>query len=537
MEHFTAKDKQQIEGHGLSLDKVYQNLKAFEAGIPRTELISPATLENGIWKLTDRELKFYGEKYENKNVKVVKFVPASGAATRMFKELLAFLQELQGFAESSLVVLKKKLKNPKHANINTFFDHFSAFAFYAELLSETKMRYPDFDRFSEEEKKYYLTRTLLDENKLNFSNLPKGLVPFHKYSNEIRTAFEEHLFEAIAYSSKNNLGILHFTVTEKHLKKFENELERIREEFEKKQETTKFEVGFSFQSESTDTIASTMENKPFRNENGDLVFRPSGHGALLENLNQIDTDLIFIKNIDNVSVENNLPLVSTYKKALAGILLEIQKEAFGLLKDLQACLPTRQSFQNDLQGFQNHVGGSENHFAKSTEETIQQAKRFLKEKLNIRQESNTLSEIQVLLNRPIRICGMVKNTGAPGGGPFWIKDEKGTVSLQIVETAQIDNNDLNQRAILEQATHFNPVDLVCGVKNYQGGKFNLMEFSNPKRGFITRKSANGQDLKALELPGLWNGAMEYWNSVFIEVPLETFNPVKAVTDLLKPKHQ
>lgn len=532
MEHFTSKDKQQIESHRLSLEKVYQDLDTFKKGIPFTKLVQPATIGNGIRKLTDSELDYYSGKYEEESLDVVKFVPASGAATRMFKDLLAFLNTLNGVAEDDEEEQRKQFYKAQTEAVKTFFDHLPAFAFYDKLVAETKMHYPDFDRLSTERKKYSLAKTLLDKDKLNFSNLPKGLVPFHNYADETRTAFEEHFVEAESYSTKNGLGKLHFTVAETHLKEFENELEYIRKKYGRKEETKNFEVDFSFQSKGSDTIAVDMENIPFRDENEHLVFRPSGHGALLENLNQIDADIIFIKNIDNVSVENNLSLVSIYKKALAGILLEIQEETYGFLEDLQG-------FQNlvGLSGKSSVSTRSKKDLAGEAEETIQQAKTFLKEKLNVFDEPQTLSELKNLLDRPIRICGMVQNTGDPGGGPFWMKAKDEVVSLQIVEMAQVDLGDPQQHEILKKATHFNPVDLVCGVKNFKGEKFDLSQFSNPENGFISNKSMNGRALKALELPGLWNGAMEHWNTIFVEVPLETFNPVKTVIDLLKSKHQ
>lgn len=543
MKNLTQKDIQQLKSHGLSPEKVEQQLETFKTGIPFVKLVAPATLEGGIRKLSKTEIKKYAEKYDAQNMDIVKFVPASGAATRMFKDLQGFqnlvglhdrtwkwgkkatsrlgdlARERQGEAVKGLQgdeLFEKELNKPEHKPVREFFKTLPDFAFYELLRSETQKHYPDFDDFSETEKNYILLKTLLDKDKLNFSNLPKGLVPFHKYANETRTAFEEHFFEANALGSNVKL---HFTIAEKHLEKFKREYKKI----------TNFsplegdaegrgglipshfgEVGWGFQEKSTDTIAVDMENKPFRDENGKLVFRPAGHGALLENLNTIDADIIFIKNIDNVSTEKNLSAIAEHKKALAGILLELQTGVFGLLKNLQGSV---------------------------SDKTREEAHIFLKEKLNISNPPENITHIKTLFDRPIRVCGMVKNTGAPGGGPFWVQEEDGKISLQIVETAQIDLENPQQKEIFENATHFNPVDLVCGVKNYKGKKFDLMEFSNSKRGFITLKSMNGKSLKALELPGLWNGAMEHWNTVFVEVPLETFNPVKTVMDLLKPGHQ
>ena len=503
MEKFTAEDIRQIETHGLSLENVRQNLQTFAEGIAFTTLAAPATLENGIHELSAEEVRFYAEKYENQNPDIIKFVPASGAATRMFKDLQIYLSaEREQFEEIE-----------KYSPVEKFFDEIREFPFYEKLISEAKKQYPNFDQFSNSDKKYFLLKTLLDEDKLNFCNLPKGLVPFHKYPEETRTAFAEHLFEAAMYGTKNGRAKLHFTVAEEHFEKFKTEFDQIGNQVEKHTET-QFDLTFSFQQKNTDTLSVDMENRPFRDENGALCFRPAGHGALLKNLNQMPADIVFIKNIDNVSTQENFATIATYKKALAGILLEIQAETFQFLRDFE-------EFPNE----------------KIPEKLLQNARLFLKEKLNVRTEPKSLSELIHLLNRPIRVCGMVKNSGAPGGGPFWIKDESGNLSLQIVETAQIDLETREQKEILEKATHFNPVDLVCGTKNYKGKKFDLSTFSNPKRGFITQKSANGKDLKALELPGLWNGGMEHWNTIFVEVPVETFIPVKTVLDLLRPEHR
>ncbi|HET8837603.1 MAG TPA: DUF4301 family protein [Flavobacteriaceae bacterium] len=511
MEKFSENDLQQIERHGLSLEEINGNIETFEQGIPYTELIAPATLKNGIKKLSDSEIHSYIEKYDTAKPDVIKFVPASGAATRMFKDLQVFLQKLTDEKE-----LENQLKLPEFANVRMFFDGLPVFPFYQEILPLVEKYFPHYKESSLNAKAYFFLRTLLDLDKANFSTLPKGLVPFHEYTDEIRTAFEEHFHEAAMYCAKNEQAKLHFTVAEEHAEKFEKEFQNFKDRIESKTGTI-FEWQHSVQEKTTDTLAVDLENMPFRNETGDLCFRPAGHGALLGNLNRINADIVFIKNIDNVATKNHLPVIATYKKALAGILIEIQEEAFRLLRELHA-LPE---------------GRSQRAFS---EKIIQDAKSFSKEKLNIRHEPTSTAEIIEMLNRPIRICGMVENAGAPGGGPFWIKDGKENTSLQIVETAQIDLNKPQQKEILEKATHFNPVDLICGLKNYKGEKFDLFEFANPKRGFISQKSANGRNLKALELPGLWNGSMEYWNTIFVEVPAETFNPVKTVLDLLRTEH-
>ena len=339
---------------------------------------------------------------------------------------------------------------------------------------------------------------MLDSDKLNYGFYPKGLFPFHKYKDHIvSTAFEEHLFEASHYASSNNKANLHFTISEKHNHKFDEEFKRIEAIVERKTNTT-FNISFSYQKSSTDTIAVTPKNEPFRDENNQLLFRPSGHGALLENLNDLDADIVFIKNIDNVVVFKFEQEVAEYKKMLAGILLEMQEEAFTYLKQLKT---------DDLSEAK-RVEIAEFLFKKMN---VVISPEF--EKYSAKYQIDYLTE---KLDRPIRVCGMVKNEGEPGGGPFWVKGENGLTSLQIVESAQIDKKNKQQKDILKSATHFNPVDLVCGIKNYKGEKFDLNTFVDPKTAFITMKTKVGKDLKALELPGLWNGSMAQWNTILLK---------------------
>ena len=350
----------------------------------------------------------------------------------------------------------------------------------------------------------------MQEDGLNFSNLPKGLVPFHGYENYSATAFEEHLVEASKYAAKDGKAKLHFTVTEDHLEKFKSTFQAIKDRVEKQTET-EFEIEYSFQKKSTDTIAVDFDNRPFRDDEGKILFRPGGHGALIENLNDLDTDLIFIKNIDNVIKQENLETIVSYKKVLAGELINVQEKIFEVLNRI------------DQDGFNKHI--------------LAAANDLLEEKLSVKTRLETEEDVRNFLDRPIRICGMVENQGAPGGGPFWVKDGEGNISLQIIEGAQMDTDDPAQNEIAQNATHFNPVDLVCSVRNYKGEKFDLTKYVNPKKGFITQKSKFGRNLKALELPGLWNGGMAYWNTMFVEVPIITFNPVKNVVDLLNENHQ
>ncbi|WP_396193814.1 DUF4301 family protein, partial [Flavobacterium sp.] len=331
------------------------------------------------------------------------------------------------------------------------------------------------------------------------------------------TPVEEHLNECAFYASSNSVSHLHFTVTEHHENLFKAIIDKVKEKVESKS-NTKVHITYSYQDQSTDTIAVDMNNQPFRNENNELVFRPGGHGALINNLNELDADVIFIKNIDNV-IQNHINEITLYKKGLAGILLELQEKTFQILTAID---------QNNLSA-----------------EDIPVVIDFMQQQLNIDVlkdfQKYTLEHkidfIKNKLNRPIRVCGMVKNEGEPGGGPFWVRSSKGNVSLQIVESSQVETNNLEQATVLAKATHFNPVDLVCATKNYQGQKFNLTQFVDHSTGFIVHKNNKGKELKGYELPGLWNGAMAKWITVFVEVPLVTFNPVKTVNDLLKPAHQ
>ena len=361
-------------------------------------------------------------------------------------------------------------------------------------------------------------REMLEADKLHFDFYPKGLLPFHNYSGQVVTAFEEHLKEGALYASSDNMARLHFTVSEQHETMFHEIYQAVKGPLTKSTGVD-YIVNFSQQKPSTDTLAVTPENTPFRVNDGSLLFRPGGHGALIENLNDQDADIIFIKNVDNVVVDDYVEEVAFNKEVLAGLLIDLQDKAFFYAKILN---------KNDL-----------------VAEQLTEIQEFVEQQLNVRFSDSfgsfSISEqIEIIkdkINRPIRVCGMVKNEGEPGGGPFWIVDPQGHKSLQIVESAQVDKDNHEQWAIFENSTHFNPVDIVCGVKNYMGEKFNLLNFVDTKQGFISQKTKDGKELKALELPGLWNGAMAYWNTIFVEVPLVTFNPVKTVNDLLKSHHQ
>ncbi|HRV55787.1 MAG TPA: DUF4301 family protein [Mangrovimonas sp.] len=512
----TDQDILQIEKKGLTVDKVNAQIEVFKKGIPFTNLVSAATIGNGILNPDVEEQANYVSFFDTKKseVSIVKFTPASGAATRMFKFLFQFLDEYNPEIGSINAFINRN----KAKELSLFFVGLEKFPFYAEVIEKAKQLYPNFDSLNDSQQKLIFIKTMLDEDKLNFSFYPKGLLPFHKYREHNATAFEEHLFEAALYCASNGKARLHFTISEKHEDKFDEEFQRIEKIVERKK-NTQFDIVFSYQKESTDTIAVTKNNEPFRQEDGSLLFRPSGHGALLDNLNDIDADIIFVKNIDNVVVFKYENEVAYYKKMLGGILLSVQEQAFQYAERLE--------------------------LRTVTDTEITEITNFLKTKLNVVFSSEydkyskkyKIEYLMEKLNRPIRVCGMVKNEGEPGGGPFWTKDQADNISLQIVESAQIDKNIRAQKNILKNATHFNPVDIVCGVKNYKGQKYDLHEYVDHNTAFISMKTKTGKDLKALELPGLWNGRMAFWNTIFVEVPLITFNPVKTVNDLLKPAHQ
>ncbi|TYA52984.1 DUF4301 family protein [Formosa maritima] len=513
---FSDKDIHLIENKGLTVEKVTSQIELFKTGLPYVNLQSVAIINNGILQLTNEEKKASIDLFEaqRNNYSIIKFVPASGAATRMFKSFFSFIEDYNPDQET----VNAYINRTKESALAVFFVGLEKLPFYKKVLNKIEKVYPEYDTSSTDKQRLMFVKTMLDVDKLNYGFYPKGLLPFHQYKEHIATAFEEHLFEAALYASSNNKANIHYTISEKYKDIFDDEFKKIQTIVERKT-NTKFEISFSYQKEATDTIAVTEHNKPFRLEDGSLLFRPSGHGALLSNLNDLDADIIFIKNIDNVVVFKYESEVSEFKKMLAGILINVQTKAFNYLEKLES----------------NHT----------SEADILEIATFLTNKMNVVISSEFekyATEYQVAylkdkLNRPIRVCGMVKNEGEPGGGPFWVKDESGQISLQIVESAQINKKDKHQKDILKNATHFNPVDLVCGIKDYKGNPFNLEEFVDHKTAFITMKTKTGKDLKALELPGLWNGSMANWNTIFVEVPLITFNPVKTVTDLLKPTHQ
>ncbi|GAB5398722.1 MAG: hypothetical protein Aureis2KO_03070 [Aureisphaera sp.] len=503
----TEKDIDQIEAHGLTLHKVYKQLETFSRGIPFANVITTASLGNGIQAINDDAQKGLENYYDSKKdeLDVVKFVPASGAATRMFKFLHEFLDNFDPEKD----VFRTYVKNNPSQDLEAFFSSLSDFAFVNEVRKKVREMYPDYKKSSKGKRYYCFANAMLSKKGLNFGDKPKGLIPFHRYKKYATTAFEEQLIEAAGYAAVKDDVYLHFTFSEKHVESFKDEFNAVRSRVSRKTKKT-YHISYSFQNKDTDSIAVTPDNKPVRDKKGGLIFRPSGHGALLHNLNEVNADVVFIKNIDNVAAQEYNTEIGCYKKVLGGKLLQLQSKIFGYLKKLQG---------------------------EVTLDEVKEIQSFIWNDLDVKDIPHGISAMIEFLDRPLRVCGVVRNTGAPGGGPFWVKNSEGQVSLQIVEKSQIDVGNERQQGIVNEATHFNPVDIVCGLRNYKGEKFDLMQFADPHTGIIAEKSENGKPIKALELPGLWNGGMAHWNTIFVEVPLITFNPVKTVNDLLKKEHR
>ena len=499
-------DQALLSKKGISVEQFAEQLKTFKTGFPFLKIEAAATVDNGVLRPSDEEIAQYlavWDKYCKDGNSVLKCVPASGAASRMFKDLFSFLS-----ADYDV---------PTTDFEKNFFANIEKFAFYGELNEMcVKNNSNSIKELIEKGNYKAVVFNLLDFTGMNYGSLPKGLLKFHTYSDDVRTSVEEHFVEGALYAAMGSKVRLHFTVSPNHKALFE-ELVAERKPVYEKMFGVEYEIAFSEQKQSTDTVAADADNEPFR-ENGALVFRPGGHGALIENLNDIDADVIFIKNIDNVVPDRLKDATVTYKKLLAGILVDLQKQAFEYLRVIDS--------------------------GKYTHEQIEEMIRFVQNKLMCRntdvkhmEDCELVLYLRKKLNRPMRVCGMVKNVGEPGGGPFLAYNPDGSVSLQILESSQIDMNNESAKSMFENGTHFNPVDLVCAVKNYKGEKFNLPEYVDKNTGFISHKSKNGRELKAMELPGLWNGAMSDWSTIFVEVPLVTFNPVKTVNDLLREVHQ
>ena len=444
---FTPSDLAQLQARGISEEKALKQLQSFATGFPELDIVSAASVGNGVLNPTEEEIDAYvkaWQDYLNEGHTVLKFVPASGAASRMFKDLFEYLE-----TGERTKFIDKFLTEKEH------------FAFAPQLAGLDEQA--------------AVSHLLKD---MNYGNLPKGLLLFHSYEDGARTPALEHLVEGAMYAASKGEVNIHFTVSHEHLPLFQAHLAEYQAAYEEKLGVT-FHISYSEQKPSTDTLAANPDGTPFRTADGKLLFRPGGHGALIENLNEQEADVIFIKNIDNVVPDRLKGDTVRYKQLLAGVLVTEQKKIFEQLQD-----PTLTADQ------------------------------------------------KAKLQRPLRVCGVVKNTGEPGGGPFLVREEDGTISCQILESSQIADP-----ALMQQATHFNPVDLVCATRDAEGKPYYLPDFVDEKTGFISHKSKDGKELLALELPGLWNGAMSRWNTIFVEVPVSTFNPVKTVNDLLRAEHQ
>jgi len=509
----------QVYNRNIHLDKIEKQLDIFRNGIAKINLERPAVLTDGVVGLSKEEAAESALYFDSKkeSYKLKKFVPASGAATRMFKFLHDFISNYNPEKETINGYINRKKDN----SLEVFLLGLEKFPFYAEIAAEAEKHivYPagDDENVREDARSYSFIKTMMSEQFFDYANKPKGIIPFHCYNEFSATPIYEHLRESVAYAGSQGQTHIHFTISENHLNGFLDSINEVRAKVEE-ESGIKISFNFTYQHQETDTLAVDMDNKPFRDEKGTLLFRPGGHGALIENLNRLDADIVFVKNIDNVR-HTKMETIATYKKALGGMLIKLQEKV-----------------NHYLEHIENHEVDEQ-----ELDEIVDFAAIQLSQDISPDFDKFTLENkfqyVKECLNRPIRICGMVKNEGEPGGGPFWVKGKRGRVSLQIVESSQIDLDNKIQSHIFSQSTHFNPVDLVCGLKDYKGNKFDLTQFVDPNTGFIVYKNRMGKDVKSYELPGLWNGAMAGWITVFVEVPLKTFNPVKTVNDLLKPAHQ
>ena len=503
----SQQDLKQLAQKGISEAQIEYQLGQFKTGFPFLKLEAAASIERGIVAPNEADRKKYVEawqQYKAAGKRVVKFVPASGAASRMFKDMFAFVD-----ADYDVPTTDFEKK---------YFDNIEKFAFYDELDAACKKNEGKGIKALISEGNYKaVAANMLKAEGLNYGQLPKGLLLFHNYPEGPRTPMEEHLVEGALYAASNGEAHVHFTVSHEHMDLFKAKVAQKADVYAKKY-GIKYDITFSEQKPSTDTIAANPDGTPFRNSDGTLLFRPGGHGALIENLNEIEADVIFVKNIDNVVPDRLKPETVEWKQIIAGVLVTLQEKAFEYLRLLDT--------------------------GKYSHEQIEEIIRFVQQDLCCRksdikelEDAELVIYLRNKLNRPMRVCGVVKNVGEPGGGPFLTYNQDGTVSLQIPESSQIDKSNKEYMEMFTKGTHFNPVDLVCAVKDYKGNAFDLPKYVDPTTGFISQKSKSGKELQALELPGLWNGAMSDWSTIFVEVPLGTFNPVKTVNDLLREQHQ
>ncbi len=512
MLNLSQHDHMAIKAHALSIEQIEAQLQQLRDGVPPLHLVRPCHIGDGIRKFTSQELADYQKLFHRAHAegRISKFIPASGAATRMFKDLLQFVE-----TADSLTLNKQNDLQPPEV-IAQAWERLHEFPFLDDLQRHTEEAGMDFNKLYDSKRMAQVFHILLHTPGLGYANLPKALLPFHHYPDGTRTSLEEHVHEAMMFAETGGENIqIHLTVSAQFEEQVKTHLEIIR----KKVSATemKFDLTVSIQKPSTDTVALDSNNQLFRNEQGDIIFRPGGHGALLENLNDCQGDIVCISNIDNVVPDYLKESTVQWRKALGGYLIMVQEGVFHHLQQLASPRP----------------------------EVIEEAKTFTEDQLkhqfsesfdsmDIQKKANQLKQ---LLHRPIRVCGVVPNTGDAGGGPFWVQQDNGSQSRQIVEQSQADPTSELQQQLFKTATHFNPVDLVCGVRDYQGSPFNLLEFSDPNTSFISHKTYQGRPLKALEWPGLWNGGMANWNTLFVEIPRSTFNPVKTFMDWLHPHHQ
>ncbi|MBP5411961.1 MAG: DUF4301 family protein [Bacteroidales bacterium] len=502
---FTEQDYAAIKAHQIDMASLNNQCSMVLCDCARVKLSAPIQPGNGLYEVNDKYIEQSLNSYVKKtgDKKIVKFVPASGAATRMFKDIYVYLNE-------------GKLPHSVQAVI----DSLSKFAFYSSLQQCMQKAGLDMETQALQDNYKIIFTYLLEKEGLNYAHLPKGLLEFHSYPHqEVRTAAEEHLVEAALYAvSGDKKAHVHFTISPEHEQLFKDFISQKQEKYEQMLNVT-YDITYSFQHPSTDTLAFDEDNKPFRDEKGNLVFRPGGHGSLIKNLNDIDADIVFIKNIDNVTMDMYKADTIKYKKVLASLLMDMQQEVFAGMRMLDNnAHPTPAQLQ-------------------TCEEML--SKNFFVVLPHYYYEMDTKGRAQYLcrlMNRPMRVCGVVKQEGEPGGGPFWTVDNNGMRNLQIVETSEMDLNDTAQQEIVSSSSYFNPVDIACSIKNYKGEKFQLSDFVDYQRYFVSSKSSNGKTLKAIENPGLWNGAMSNWLTVFVSTPISTFSPVKTVNDLLRKEH-
>lgn len=504
----SSDDLSLLKSKGISISKLESQLESFATGFPFIAIEAAAEIGNGIKSISNESIDQYldiWDRYLKTGKEVVKFVPASGAASRMFKDLFEYLESPDNSEPTGF--------------ISTFIDQLDHFAFYNALDAKTREVYNQSLSTLKSNREYKKIITLLlTPEGLNYGNLPKGLLLFHKYGDYSRTPIEEHLAEGALYAgASSGLVNIHFTVSTEHKPLFQQLVQSVSASYQKKL-GVKFNISYSEQKPSTDTIAADEHNNPFR-DNGQLLFRPGGHGALIENLNDLESaDIVFIKNIDNIVPDKHKASTVIYKKLIAGILVNLQKDIFEYIRLIDGGKYSRKQLLEIIHFMHHEL------FIRTPE-------------LKLMEDAELALYLKNKLNRPIRVCGMVKNEGEPGGGPFICTNPDGSISAQILESSQIDMKDPKKKILFEQGGYFNPVDLVCAVKDYKGNHFDLTRYVDPQAGFISQKSKSGKVLQALELPGLWNGAMSDWNTIFVEIPASTFNPVKTVNDLLRTQHQ